>query len=298
MASPFFSVVIPTYNRATLIIKAIDSVLLQTFTDWELIIVDDASVDNTKEVVAKYRDSRILYHYKENEERSAARNRGIELSKGQYICFLDSDDYYLNNRLEALYNEIISRNNPKALFFTDIEFTDGIVLKYNFSFDNIFDYLLENVIGVPQVVVEAGIVKEVKFNKQFYIAEDLELWLRMALHFPVTYLPGKPTVVALQHEDRTVNERKFNQGAQRLIVLKYIFKNTDFKGKFTSKIKHKRLSDTYFSIARHHLYNKNSGKALVYIIKSVFLCSNHKQTKHKLYVLLHLLKGKIPFEYR
>lgn len=298
MASPFFSVIIPTYNRASLITKAIDSILSQSFPDWELIIVDDASADNTKEVVAKYNDSRILYHYKENEERSAARNRGVELSSGQYICFLDSDDYFMNNRLEVLYNEIKSRNNPKTFFFTDIEFTDGVVLKYNFSFNNIFDYLLENVIGVPQVVVEADIVKEIKFNKQFYIAEDLELWLRIALHYPVTYLPGKPTVVALQHDDRTVNEKKFNQGAERLKVLKYIFKNYDFKGKFTPKIKRKRLSDTYFSIARHFIYKKNIRLALINIIKSIFLHLSHKQTKHKLFVVFYLLLGKIPQEYR
>ena len=85
MTSPFFSVVIPTYNRATLITKAIDSVLLQSFPDWELIIVDDGSSDNTKEVISNYNDSRIQYHYKENNERSAARNRGIELCKGLYV---------------------------------------------------------------------------------------------------------------------------------------------------------------------------------------------------------------------
>ncbi len=298
MAFPFFSVIIPTYNRATLIVKAIDSVLHQSFSDWELLIVDDGSTDDTKEVVSNYKDARIKYHFKENNERSAARNRGIELSTGLYVCFLDSDDYYLENRLDVLHQEIVSRNNPVAMFFTDISFTDGIVLKYDFIFDNIFDYLLENIIGVPQAVIHSDILNKIKFNESFFIAEDLELWLRIALHYPVVYLPGKPTVVALQHDNRTVNEKKFNQGAERLKVLKYIFKNTDFRNKFTNKIKRKRLSDTYFSIARHYMYKKNICKALTHIFKSILLFYNHKQTKHKFYVLMNLLIGKIPQEYR
>ena len=105
---PFYSVIIPTYNRAKLISEAIKSVLEQTFKDWELIIVDDGSTDNTKETVQKFYDERIKYHYQENQERSAARNTGIDLATGDYLCFLDSDDYYLENHLQS-FKKVIDK---------------------------------------------------------------------------------------------------------------------------------------------------------------------------------------------
>ena len=95
----FFSVIIPTYNRAGLIGKAIDSVLAQTFADWELLIIDDGSTDNTRQIVEAYTDRRVKYIYQENAERSAARNNGVAQAAGKYICFLDSDDYCLPDRL-------------------------------------------------------------------------------------------------------------------------------------------------------------------------------------------------------
>ena len=99
----FFSIIIPTYNRAHVLAKAIESVINQRYTNWELIIIDDGSNDNTREVVQQFNDPRINYVYQENTERSQARNNGIKLAKGLYICFLDSDDEYCDNHLVAFY---------------------------------------------------------------------------------------------------------------------------------------------------------------------------------------------------
>ena len=128
---PFFSVIIPSYNRASFIGIAIDSVIRQSFQDWELIIVDDGSTDDTKKVILSYHDKRITYIYQEKKERCAARNLGILNSKGAYICFLDSDDYYLRNHLESFYNEISARNFPVAFFYCNMyyEFKSGNKVK-------------------------------------------------------------------------------------------------------------------------------------------------------------------------
>ena len=109
MDKPFFSIIIPSYNRAHVLPVTIKSVLHQTYKNWELIIVDDGSIDNTKEVVEKINDTRVRYIYQENAERSAARNNGIRNAKGDWICFLDSDDSYKKNHLNNFYKEILKQ---------------------------------------------------------------------------------------------------------------------------------------------------------------------------------------------
>ena len=100
--SPKVSVIIPTYNRNKLVLDAIDSVLEQTFQNFEIIIVDDGSTDNTKTHIDSYqkKDTRIKYIFQENQGVSIARNTGLEAAQGEYIAFLDSDDRFLIDKLE------------------------------------------------------------------------------------------------------------------------------------------------------------------------------------------------------
>ena len=126
----FYSIVLPTYNRADFIERAINSVLNQTFVDWELIIVDDGSTDDTKAIVDKYTqlDQRIKYYYQKNQERCIARNNGIDKASGDFICFLDSDDYFLEKHLELFYNTIISHNKNDAIYISNCKVDlDGII---------------------------------------------------------------------------------------------------------------------------------------------------------------------------
>ena len=98
---PRVSVVIPTYNRRGYVQEAIDSVLAQTYEDFEVIVVDDGSTDDTREVVERIRDPRVHYMYQSNAGRSAARNNGIAHSAGEYVAFLDDDDLYLPDKLAS-----------------------------------------------------------------------------------------------------------------------------------------------------------------------------------------------------
>lgn len=107
---PTFSIIVPTYNRAHLIFRNIESVINQTYTNWELIIIDDGSTDNTRQVVESYKDQRIKYFWQENQERSIARNNGIKKARGEWVCFIDSDDWYKKNALE-LFNSCIEKND-------------------------------------------------------------------------------------------------------------------------------------------------------------------------------------------
>src|SRR5690554_1039706 len=110
--SPFFSVIIPCYNRGHLITETIRSVLAQTETDFEIIVIDDGSTDDTKNVVQSISDSRIHYYYQENAERGAARNKGVRKSRGRYITFLDSDDRFFPNHLSVVKKKLSEEPVP------------------------------------------------------------------------------------------------------------------------------------------------------------------------------------------
>jgi glycosyltransferase involved in cell wall biosynthesis len=107
MNNPFFSIIIPTYNRANTIQGSITSVLNQTFGAFELIVVDDGSTDNTKEVVSNFRDNRLKYVRQANAGVSQARNTGASQAAGEYLLFLDSDDSFTPRYLEKLHAEFL-----------------------------------------------------------------------------------------------------------------------------------------------------------------------------------------------
>lgn len=121
------SVIMATYNRAALLPRAIRSLLAQTCTEWELVLVDDGSSDNTRAMVAEYQqnDSRIRYFYQENQGLTGARNKGLETARGQFLTFLDSDDEYRPRHLQLRVEYMI--NHPEIdLLHGGVEVTGGI----------------------------------------------------------------------------------------------------------------------------------------------------------------------------
>ena len=128
MAAPFFSIVIPTYNRADLIGLTLQSVLAQTYPHLEILVVDDGSKDNTAEVVQGYAaDPRLHYFPKENAERGAARNYGLARATGEYVLFLDSDDRFHPEHLATLHAKIQALDQPNFIA-TKYDFDrDGVV---------------------------------------------------------------------------------------------------------------------------------------------------------------------------
>lgn len=114
MNDPLVSVITPTYNRAYIIKNAIDSVMNQTYPNWELIVIDDGSTDNTKEVVESYQDQRIRYYKQNNQGPAKARNRAGRLAKGKWIAYIDSDNELLPNYLDTMVKWL--KDHPKAIF--------------------------------------------------------------------------------------------------------------------------------------------------------------------------------------
>ena len=124
-----FSIVIPCYNREQFLTRSISSVLSQKFPIWKLVVVDDGSTDNTKEVVASFNDPRITYVYQENAERSAARNKGIAHTEAEWLCFLDSDDVLLPEHLHVLASFIENQKPSPGLIATGLITQQGQITK-------------------------------------------------------------------------------------------------------------------------------------------------------------------------
>lgn len=302
MKSPFFSIIIPSYNRAHMLPAALQSVQDQTFPDWESIIVDDGSTDNTKELVKDWiaKDNRFRYIYQENAERSAARNNGIKNAKGQYICFLDSDDYYLDNHLLTLNSFLKDNNFPISLTFTNyIALKDNKAeeVKTTKLYSPEIHYLMFNAIIPARVCIHKNILKRHLFDEDIVIAEDIVLWVKIANEFPVFHI-NKATVKYNLHLENSIN-LKNDAAIKRLKGLKKFFtRYPNIRKKFARKQRQILLSDTIFNIAKHHIYNNRKLKALKYILLSILKTPIHSQNKHKLYCIIKLLTGNRPSEYK
>ncbi|MES2799093.1 MAG: glycosyltransferase family A protein [Bacteroidota bacterium] len=297
---PYFSIILPTYNRAHLLPKAIQSVVDQTFGDWELIIVDDGSSDDTKAVVGKFQDERIRYIYQENQERSVARNNGIQNAQGNYICFLDSDDYFLPNKLMG-FHEAIQVHEPTNLFYDALAFkTAGKLGEFHLPLkkkeETLHEFLLLNPLGALQLCIPVSALQQEQFNPSLRIGEDAELWLRLANRNEFTAVQSNNTV-AVEHDERSVNFLKNNIGLEQRKQLLHIFKKHDYNH-INGTIRKRVLSNCYFSIARYFMHKKKYIPSIKWILKSVFTDIRNNQTKHRLYCLSSLLRFKIPQEYK
>lgn len=183
---PRVSVIIPTYNRQTYVSRAIDSVLSQTYRDFEVIVVDDGSVDNTKEVATAYGDA-IRYVYQPNQGPGAARNLGIRSATGAYLAFLDSDDVWLPSKL-AVQVELLERTGTEVCFSNvkEVDETQERCIPGVCSdrvFEEPFDLILDHrvVLYVQSMVAKAQLLRRIGgFNELLRVAEDTDLIYRMA----------------------------------------------------------------------------------------------------------------------
>ncbi len=279
--NPFFSIIIPTYNRERFIGSAIESVQKQSTENWELIIVDDGSTDNTKHIISSYikKDKRIKYLYQKNAERSAARNNGIKNSIGKYICFLDSDDEYKNNHLSTFFQKIQEIGEIECMIFNQIVPEHLKVQSYN-NYEKTLKYMIH-----PQeVCIHKNIFKTENFDENLSIVEDFDLWIRIVDKFPL-YNINKCTVKIHKHDDRSVNIEKKNVYEGNKHAFKKIYSNERFKNKISKAVKNETLADCYFAIYKHFMLKKDFKKARLNLLQSIVTCPS-RQLKHKLLLLL------------
>jgi glycosyltransferase involved in cell wall biosynthesis len=199
MSLPLVSVIIPTFNRSSLVPEAVDSVFKQTFTDFELIVVDDGSNDDTSEVLTPYKD-RLVYCFQKNRGVSGARNLGIQMAQGRWIAFLDSDDLWLPRKLET-QTRFVSQN-PGALICQ----TEEIWLRHGrrvnpqkkhqkFSGDVFAPSLRLCIVSPSAVMIRKDLFEQVGFfDEGLPAGEDYDLWLRISARFPI-FLINQPLII-------------------------------------------------------------------------------------------------------
>jgi len=290
----FFSIVIPTFNRETFIVKTIGTVLAQTYKNFELIIVDDGSTDGTEGLISKISDSRIKYFKTVNSERGAARNYGTRKATGEYICFLDSDDLLYENHLsEAVYG-INLFDKPEFIFLGyDIRTPENqLISKVTYSDKNAGSSLLGgNFLSCNSVLLRLDIALSFKFNehRKLSVFEDWELWLRLAARFKLHVL-NSITSTLVNHGDRSVlSGNKEALIIRRDFMLQSLMADKKFNEVFGKKLFILMATlDTY--IALHlALTKKYRVDALKFLLKGIIRNPHEILKRRFLAILKHII---------
>ena len=227
--NPKVSVVIPTYNSAQFIVETLESVFAQTYKDYEVIVVDDGSTDNTKEVLKPYM-SRIRYIYKENGGPASARNEGIKNARGEYIAFLDSDDLWLPEKLEKQV-EYFEQYPDVVLVSTDrIRLVGNRLIRGRKKCKRVSNDAFINLWWCNSIVNSSVMVRRFCFDKvgvfdeseEIISAEDLEMWLRIAREHKVGYIDQALTIYRVHKDGISRSNVNRVYKATRVVITKYM----------------------------------------------------------------------------
>lgn len=202
MKQPFFSIVIPTYNRRVLLEKCVNSVLNQTFTDFEIIVIDDGSKDGTDEFIASLETKKInlKYRYHKNHGVSFSRNKGIKIAKGKWIAFLDSDDWWKPTKLERMAEYINKYPDIKIFHTEEIWYQRGRLLPQKVKHKKPTGFVYKHSLPLCCISLSTAVVaKEVfddvgLFDETMEACEDYDLWLRATAKYAVKLIPETLTL--------------------------------------------------------------------------------------------------------
>jgi len=225
---PRVSVIIPTYNRSRYIAEAIRSVQAQTHRDVEIIVADDGSTDNTRDIVSQFGQGVTYLQLPHRGQAAATRNAGLRAAEGEYVAFLDSDDLFLPGKL-ALQLAVLEQHPEAGLAYSNGYFfrddpqvpigrtLDGLPTPTG---DALADLLRGNFLTSPVVLVRADCLDVVGLfdeRPEFFAVEDYDLWLRIAAHFPFVYAPGD--VAAIRRHKQSISRDVASLRSRALLVL-------------------------------------------------------------------------------
>lgn len=292
MHNATFSVIIPTYNRAKFVDKAIASLLKQNYLDFEIIVVDDGSTDNTEEVVKSFNNQKVKYYKKENQERGAARNYGAKHAVGEYLNFFDSDDTAYDNHLQVAFETINANNSPEVFALNYDVLISKDKYKNDVKFNNINKQLIsKNLLSCNGVFVKREIALMNPFSeiRELSASEDYLLWFLLASQFNIV-ANNAVTSTIVEHNNRSV----VTMEVDKLIVRKEIFLREIFSNKlilkYYSNYSNRIKSQVFSYIALHvSLTKKDRSISIKYLFKSIFQYPFFVFSKRFFAIIKHLI---------
>ncbi|MEW6536019.1 MAG: glycosyltransferase [Candidatus Auribacterota bacterium] len=300
---PAVSVVIPTYNSGKYLLQTLQSVLNQTYKDFEILVVDDGSTDNTQQIiqsVIRQHPDKIRYMYQENSGVGAARNNGIRHARGQYIAFLDADDVWLPQKLQVQI-DFIQRNSEYDFVFSDVIAMDenGHNGKRMMQFKKprsgyiFYDLLEENFISLPTSFVKRDCIEKVGYfceDRIIMSAEDHHFWLKLALCSKGGYIDQPLACYRIRSD--SISSKKVDH---RKICLEAIGKiSEEYPDAYESGKKHfkRRRATLYYEIG-YICYRRNRFKEAFHYIVSSLNEDYCFKPSYKLFLVLLLIPKSI-----
>lgn len=269
------SVIIPAYNAERFVKAAIDSVLAQTFQDFEILVVDDGSTDETKNILAQYGD-KIRYLYKDNGGVSKARNYGIERAEGKYVAFLDADDVWLPEKLEKQF-ALLESNPSYGLCYSATERVDENLAHKKYieanEYEDYCEALLLNLNIVAGSCSSAMVKREVLlqtsgFDAQFSTCADWEFWLRLSLL--TKFVPLPEYLVKYREVTGSMSSNPYVSKKDTLGVLYKFFALPDLPEKYR-RLKNKAISNNLMVVSGEFLHNGKIGESVKCMLQSIRL---------------------------
>ncbi len=236
MENPLVSVIIPTFNRAYLLKKAIYSVLNQTYKNFEIIIVDDGSTDNTEELIRGFENEKIRYFKLEHTGLPAVvRNKGIEECHGELIAFLDSDDFWIPNKLELQIRAFKNHENILLVASRRIILPDKITYHLNYQKRGVVSFrelIRRNVIPTSSVIIRREVIEKVgKFDEDYRLrsGQDFSYWLDILSYRDKSILILKAPLIIFRVHDKTLTFERRQESdffkdsfyKRKYLILKY-----------------------------------------------------------------------------
>ena len=248
---PEVSVIITCYNEAVFVENALQSVLKQTFLDFDVFVVDDGSEDNTREIILPYtKQHNVKYMFQKNRGLPAARNKGIQNSRGEYLAFLDADDSRLLQKLEKQI-KYAEKHPGTALIYTDFyrynekgeRFSQGYPKSYKNPEKFLPDIFMRDASIIPStVIIKRDVLKDVGyFDEELLMKQEYDLWIRIGGKYPIGYA-NEPLVNKVERQDSlTKRNGKLRLEYQLLAAEKAVEKFPSL-----AKYKEKRFAKAYY----------------------------------------------------
>lgn len=296
---PRVSVIIPTYNREHIVLNAIQSVIDQTFKDFEIIVVDDGSKDRAEETVKNKYGDKIHYFYQMNKGVPAARNQGIKIARGEYIAFLDDDDIWLPEKLRHQVTLLDSYLNV-GLVYTNYYKVQSGKKSANTYFDIFRPYrgrvlrelYKKNNICPSSVVLRKKCIDKVGlFDESLSQAEDYDLWLRLAVHYDFDFIEKPLVLYDASLGGGRVSSNVINNLKWTRVCLEKMKKSYPEILKENEVEIQKRFASLAYLLSRYLMIDERYGEAIKELINSIRL--NPFYIKAYVFLIMSIIKVNI-----